>query len=130
MYRKKFKEWIGLKEKLDLKSPRPPYIKEGHVWWASLGENVGYEIGGKSKLFTRPVIIFKKLSREFYLAIPTTTKGGSGSWYVDFKHEGIRMKACLNQVRTMDTKRLSSKIGSLDREDYMRIKKGFWNLYK
>jgi hypothetical protein len=30
----------------------------------------GSEIGGKSKLFSRPVIIFRKLAHGFYFVIP------------------------------------------------------------
>jgi len=44
--------------------------------------NVGSEINGKSALFSRPVIIYKKLSHGFYFVIPTTTQKKEGSWFV------------------------------------------------
>ena len=59
---KRFSEWFGLKKKLHERQQTPPLISEREVWWASVGENVGSEVNGKSALFSRPVIIYKKLS--------------------------------------------------------------------
>jgi mRNA interferase MazF len=130
MYIKRFLEWIGLKEKLDTLCFNPPYVNEGDIWWASLGENLGSEISGKSKLFSRPVVILKKLSHGFYFAIPTSTCDRKGSWYVGFRQKGKEMKACLHQARAIDYRRFSNKLGRLDDEDFSRVKKGFWELYK
>ncbi|QQR54443.1 type II toxin-antitoxin system PemK/MazF family toxin [Candidatus Peregrinibacteria bacterium] len=126
---KRFLEWIGLKRKLDLRRPKIPYVNTGEVWWASLGENIGYEINGKSDLFTRPVLIFKKLSKEFYLAIPLTTKKHVGSWYVNYQQRGRNVTACLHQVRTIDYRRLYSKVGIVDESDFKIIRLGFQKLY-
>ena len=127
---KKFLEWIGLKEQLHKKEHEPPLVSKGEIWWASIGENVGSEINGKSALFSRPVIIFKKLSHGFYLIIPTTTQIRVGSWYVGFRQQGKDMVACLHQIKTIDYRRLSSKLGRLDDTDFSRIKGGFDTLYK
>ena len=75
---KRFSEWLGLKEKLHERHQTPPLVSEREIWWASVGENVGSEINGKSALFSRPVIIYKKLSHGFYFVIPTTS-----SYYAD-----------------------------------------------
>ena len=83
-----------MKKKLDEGKHKAPYVSEGDIWWASIGENVGLEIGGKSKLFSRPVIIFRKLAHGFYFVIPTTTKMKSGSWYVSFKNKGKEYDDC------------------------------------
>lgn len=120
---------MGLKESLHFKSVKPPLVSEGQLWWASLGENVGFEINGKSKHFTRPVIIFKVLSNGFYFVIPTTTQFRKGSWYVNFQLKGITETACLQQARPLDYKRLYSKVGRLDDLDFERVKEGFKNLY-
>jgi hypothetical protein len=58
---KRFLPWIVLKEDLHNNEHRPPHVSEGDIWWASVGENVGSEINGKSKLFFRPVVILRKL---------------------------------------------------------------------
>ena len=127
---KRFLEWIRLKEKLHDKKSKPPLVSEGDMWWVSFGENVGSEINGKSNVFTRPAIIYKKLSHGFYFVIPSTTQDKKGSWFVEFSHKGRKMFACLHQARAIDYRRLFSKLGTLDDEDYKKIRKGFDDLYK
>ncbi len=126
---KRFLEWIGLKEKLHLSLQQAPYVSEGQVWWASLGENIGFEIDGKSNQFTRPVIIFKKLSNGFYFVIPLTSRFRLGSWYVSCNLKGMEQIACLHQVRAIDYRRLYSKLGRLDDLEYKKVKEGFVRLY-
>ena len=52
--KKRFPEWMKLKEKLH-RIGRIRTIHEGEVWWAAVGENIGVEINGKNEGFTRPV---------------------------------------------------------------------------
>lgn len=59
---KKFLEWIGIKEKIHNTSRGPRLYKEGDIWWCAVGENIGIEINGKGKMFSRPVLVYKKLS--------------------------------------------------------------------
>ncbi|OGY98761.1 MAG: hypothetical protein A2855_00560 [Candidatus Liptonbacteria bacterium RIFCSPHIGHO2_01_FULL_57_28] len=127
---KYFAKWIWLKEKLNGLVHRAPLVSERDIWWVSIGENVGSEISGKSDLFSRPAIIFKKLARGFYFIVPTSTKQKVGTWYVPFKHQGKNMVACLHQARTIDHRRLSSKLGTLDAADFERVRNGFRSLYK
>ncbi|MDP3735684.1 MAG: type II toxin-antitoxin system PemK/MazF family toxin [bacterium] len=112
------------------KEHHPPLVSRSDIWWASVGENVGSEVDGKSGLFSRPVIIFKKLAHGFYFVIPTTTKVREGTWYVDVRHHGKNMAVCLHQARAIDHRRLSSKIGTLDDADMARVQHGFDALYK
>ena len=127
---KKFLEWMRLKEKLHNINSKPPLVSEGDMWWVSFGENVGSEINGKSKVFTRPGIIYKKLSHGFYFVIPSTTQEKRGSRFVEFLYKGKKMFACLHQARAVDYRRLFSKLGTLDDEDLKKVKKGFNDLYK
>ncbi len=117
------------KQEIDSKDHRAPLVSEGDIWWAALGENVGSEVNGKSSLFSRPVIIYRKLAHGFYFVIPTTTKVKQGSWYVLFRHKEVNSMACLHQARALDYRRLYGKIGTLDDEDVARIKTGFLKLY-
>lgn len=126
---KHFDIWNGLKKTLDAILHRPPFVSEGDIWWVSFGENVGSETSGKSALFSRPAVILKKLSHGFYLVAPTTTKDKTGTWYVPIRHKEILTNVCLHQIRTIDYRRLSSKMGSLDDADILRIKEGFRKLY-
>jgi mRNA interferase MazF len=126
---KKFLEWMRLKEKRHESEHKPPHVSEGDIWWASLGENVGSEINGKSHQFSRPVIIFKKLAHGFYFVIPTTTKTRNGSWYCKFHQSEKEFFACLHQARSIDHRRLYSRLGELDDEDEKRVRIQFENLY-
>ncbi len=126
---KEFARWIGLKEKLHDSTHRPPLVSEGDIWWASVGENVGSEINGKSALFSRPVIILKKLAHGFYFVVPTTTREHEGTWYVPFRHQERDMIACLHQARALDYRRLSTRLGTLDDSDLECVRDGFGSLY-
>lgn len=126
---KNFLEWIKLKERLHHQTHKPPLVSERDLWWTSIGENVGSELNGKSDLFSRPVIIFKKLSHGFYFVIPTTSQDKEGSWFVSFGHKRKKMSACLHQARAIDYRRLSNKIGQIDTSDYGRVREGFTRLY-
>ena len=130
MHIKHFKKWLSLKSNLDALRFKPPFVSNGDIWWASIGENVGSEISGKSKLFSRPVIVIKKLSHGFYFVVPTTTSKRDGSWYVKIRQQEKEMRACLHQARSIDFRRLSNKLGRLDDEDIKRVKNAFLNLYK
>jgi mRNA interferase MazF len=127
---KRFLQWIVLKQNLHESAHKPPHVSEGDIWWASIGENVGSEINGKSKLFSRPVVILRKLSHGFYFVVPTTTQQRTGSWFVAFRQNERMMLACLHQARAIDYRRLSSKLGSIDDEDFSRVKDGFRKLIK
>ena len=130
MFVKRFLDWIGVKQKLDENDYRPPMVREGELWWCSVGENVGVEVSGKGQGFTRPVIVLKKFGRLAFFGIPTTTNlERMGSWYVLFKHKGIDEVAMLTQARMFSYKRLSTRMGELDGKDYKRVKETFCRLF-
>ncbi len=76
---KHFFEWMKIKEELH-NIGKIPAIKEGEIWWAALGENVGVEINGKHKDYSRPVIVFRKLSRFLFLG--DSTYISTTYWYL------------------------------------------------
>ena len=126
---KEFLLWFGIKKTLHNRDIKPPYFKEGEMWWCHLGENVGSEVDGKGDAFTRPIIIYKKLGSESLLAIPTSTKQKEGTWYVGFQHKGINEIALLSQIRVISFRRLKERIGTLSNSEMEDIRKGFRNLY-
>lgn len=127
---KNFLEWIKIKAKLHDVKNDPPLVNERDLWWVGFGENVGSEINGKSKVFTRPGLVLKKLSRGFYLIAPTTTQEKNGSWYVKITQGDKIMYVCLHQIRTVDYRRLFSRLGQMDGDDFKKVKKSFFELYK
>jgi mRNA interferase MazF len=127
---KRFLEWALLKEKLQANTPTPPFVRERDVWWMSMGDNIGSEINGKSKLFSRPAVIYKKFSSNFFLVVPTTSQRKEGSWYVPIQLNGKETYACLHQVKTFDYRRFSDKLGQLNENEFDKLKRGFQDLYK
>ncbi len=125
----RFLEWIGLKEKLHNSKHLPPLFKEGEVWWCAMGENVGIEVNGKGKAFSRPVYIYKKLSRNGFFGIPLSTVSKIGSWYVEISFKEQKIIANLAQCRVMSCLRMYEKMGDLDEVDISKIKDGFLRLY-
>ena len=125
---KRFSEWIEQKEKLH-NAGRLPKVKQGEIWWCSLGENVGVEINGKSAIFTRPVLIFKKLSRFGFMGIPLTSQKHEGTWYVPFVFQDKTSVAVLSQARVMSVSRLIERMGTVADPDFELIESGFAKLY-
>lgn len=126
---KRFLVWLSLKEKIHNNTYKPPLFREGEIWWCSIGENVGSEINGKSNLFSRPVLVYKKLSSNTFLGIPTSSQFKQGSWYVPITFKKDKSIVILSQIRILDYKRLSTKIGHLDSSDFKSVKIGFKKLY-
>jgi mRNA interferase MazF len=71
---KDFDRWNKLKKAINAsEESERVYFHEGDIWWARLGVNVGYEIDGKDRDFSRPVIVLKKYNQYSFLALPLTT---------------------------------------------------------
>jgi mRNA interferase MazF len=126
---KNFDDWIILKENIHEKSQKPRFFKERQIWWCALGENIGTETNGKSEFFSRPVLIYKKLSQNTFVGLSMTSKDKSGSWYVPITQHKKETKVVLSQIRVMDEKRLYKLMGELDDKDWQRVVDGFKNLY-
>ena len=125
---KRFDEWITQKKHLH-NTGGIPVIKEGEVWWCGLGENIGIEINGKNELFSRPVVIVKKLSRYGFLAVPLTSKEHNGTWYASFIFKDKTQYAALAQIRVVSVSRLYKRMGTIPDSDLRIIRKGLQKLY-
>ena len=126
---KKFLEWIGLKEKIHTDSVGPLYYNEGEIWWCAVGQNVGIEINGEGKMFSRPVYIYKKLSKDGFMGISVSTQKKTGSWYVSVICQNKESLINLAQARIFSSSRMYKKIGTLDNVDIKKIKTAFSHLY-
>lgn len=124
-----FLEWMEVKNTIH-KDSMVTNFSEGQIWWAAVGKNVGVEINGKHKDYSRPIIIFKKLSRLCFFAIPLTSQPHTGTWYVEFNFRGKQEYAVLSQIRMMSVFRLYNRIGKLSTGDFKKIKGGFRKLIK
>jgi hypothetical protein len=69
-----FDHWNSIKKATDAAEETSRlYFREGEIWWLRLGKNIGYETNGKSREFTRLVIVLRKYNQFSFLALPLTT---------------------------------------------------------
>jgi mRNA interferase MazF len=128
---KRFQEWIGLKEEIDISKYKVPSFKEGEVWMSYWGENVGHESSGKNKYFHRPVIVLRKFNKDLYYGLPMSTKNKKDSkFYIEFSFKDKQVSAMVSQLKAMSAKRLHYKMGELQKEDFNLVKKKFLALFK
>lgn len=59
-------------------------FKQRDTFNVKLGHNIGFEQNGKGKDFVRPVLIYKKLTKDMFIGIPLTTTVRSGDFFIDF----------------------------------------------
>ncbi len=123
-----FDAWNIVKKSLEQKD-KVEFFKERQIWWCSVGQNLGSESYGKGRTFTRPVLVFKKLSGNIFLGLPLTTKIKQGSWYMVIRHQTREVTVLYHQARIFDKKRLVDSLGEIDDADFAKIKTGFANLY-
>jgi mRNA interferase MazF len=122
---KDFDRWNRIKKVTDAADEAARlYFRESEVWWVRLGKNIGYETNGKSREFTRPVIILKKYNPYSFLALPLTTAPKPNPYRLPIGVvDGRDAFATLSQLRNIDSKRLVKKITRLDAEILAAIKK-------
>jgi len=110
---KDFDGWNQQKKLLNT-DVEPLFFREGEIWWAHLGVNVGYEIDGKSAGFARPVIVLRKYNKYSFLALPLTTSPRSNPWKLPLGLvAGKPAFAVLSQLRNIDSRRLYQKLAWL-----------------
>jgi mRNA interferase MazF len=122
---KDFDKWNTVKKAADAADEESRlFFRDGDIWWVRLGVNVGYETDGKSREFTRPVLVLKKYNQYSFLAIPLTTTLKSNPYRLPIGAvDGKEACATLSQLRNIDSKRLVKKIGRLDHKILDAIKR-------
>ncbi len=116
-----FKNWIEHKFNIN-NQERKHQIKEGEVYWCSLGLNIGDEENGKGLNFRRPVLVLKKFNKNIFIGVPLTTKNKENRYYVKALLKGENISAIISQIRIIDVKRLDEKIGYTRNTDFKNIR--------
>lgn len=118
---KKFDEWNEVKKQVHSRN-NSIHFKEREVYWASIGENVGFEQNGKGSDFSRPVLIIKKLNNHLFFGVPLSTQNRSGSFFYEFELLPNKIStALLVQAKVYDVKRLDQKIGMIQKDDFEKL---------
>lgn len=127
---KNFDKWNEVKKRTEQKEDTA-YFREREIYWANIGENIGYEQNGKGEDFMRPLLVFRKYSNKLFCGIPLSTTIREGSFFFNFQFlEGRESSALLVQAKTFDVKRLDRKIGMIGKDDFKRLEEKMKELMK
>ncbi len=119
---KKYDDWNEVKKTVE--GLKALYFHEREIFYAKIGENIGFEQSGKGDNYERPVLIVKKFNNRIFFGVPLSTTNKTGIFYYSF--EFIKRKksvAILSQLKLIDAKRLDRKIGVMSKSDFKNIKK-------
>src|SRR6266403_1602422 len=115
MYEKDFDSWNECKKKVNSKELRRCIARE--IWWASLGINIGYEQDGTGEEYKRPVIVLRFLNDATCFIIPITTSKTQNNYRIPIGEiRGKKSWAAISQLRVIDTRRLSNRMGKIDKD--------------
>jgi mRNA interferase MazF len=122
--KKEFEKWTLIKKAKDhMHEKEIVFFSEREVWWYAGGINIGTEIDGKNEEFSRPVFILKKFNKFGFLGVPLSTSPKVNNYKLPIKvEEGVHSVALLSQIKSLDSRRLLFKIGTLSQEDSIKIK--------
>lgn len=115
MHEKNFDDWGELKKKIH-DSQESKNIREGDIWFCSVGINVGHEQDGKNQYFERPVLVIRKFTKDYFWGIPLTSVTRVGPYSIGINFNDKDRTALLLHLRSYDTKRLQRKLGSVSHE--------------
>lgn len=119
---KDFDGWNEKKKEINDKVA--PFCHERELWWCTLGINVGSEQDGSQIKYSRPILILRGLSRQTCLIVPLTTSMSIHKFRPSIGLvAGKEANAVLTQIKVIDTKRLTRKIGSLDKKIFECVRK-------
>ena len=120
---KKYDEWNEVKKKISIEDKKFTF-KVREIYWLKVGQNIGYEVYGKGDDFLRPVLVFRKFSKDSFLGIPLTTQIKDDMFHYKFipLHKEKENYAILSQIKLFSTKRIKVKMGKISNEDFEKLK--------
>ncbi|MEI6238028.1 MAG: type II toxin-antitoxin system PemK/MazF family toxin [bacterium] len=121
MYIKDFDNWNEMQKHLN-SDDRQVNIRAGEIRWVAFGVNIGSEIDGKGKSFTRPALVVHVVGSNLALVIPLSTKIKEMVGYLPFEFQGKTVSLCIHQSRTISQKRILSRKGRISEKKLAEIK--------
>ncbi len=122
---KRYDEWNEVKKSITEKQTKFR-IKPREIYWIRIGQNVGDEEYGKGKNFARPVIVVKKLTKDLFIGIPTSTTIKDNDYFHSFAYNNrqkgeLEVSAMILQFKTFSMKRMMGKMGVVNKNDFEKI---------
>lgn len=125
---KDFDAW-NIKKKHANKEVSRLYTKR-EIWWCRLGLNIGSEQDGSGEEFLRPIVIIRGFGPDMCMIIPLTTSLHKHPLRVPIGEiKGKQASALLSQIRVIDTRRLVEKVGFLNKDNFLLLRKAVRNLF-
>lgn len=120
---KNYNEWNEVKKDVSTKK-KSLIFKTREIFWLNIGQNIGFETNGKGSDFLRPVLIFRKFSKDSFLGIPLTSQEKTDMFHFKFmlNRNTTLNYASLSQIKLFDAKRLHTKMGKISIEDFELLK--------
>lgn len=128
-YRKDFVGWAKVAEEIEGRERRAE-VKVGAVYWANIGENVGSELLGKGRDFSRPVLILAQFNFRMVLAIPITSRIHDQRGYREIVVAGKLERLALEQTRPIDVLRIGDFLDEVAPDEMEKIRKHWMRLMK
>jgi mRNA interferase MazF len=92
-----------------------PQPRRGEIYWADLNPVIGSEQGNRRPvLIVGPDALNRIAANNTVITLPITSKGKEDRLTLWVQAEGAKGYAILNQVRTLDKRRLQSLAGPVD----------------
>ena len=126
---KQYDKWNEVKKDIEIQSSIFTF-KVREIYWLKVGQNIGYEVYGKGEEFLRPVLIFRKFSKESFLGIPLTSALKNDMFHFEFTpiNKSKTNYAMLSQVKLFSSKRIHDKMGKISVDDFEQLKIKLKNL--
>jgi mRNA-degrading endonuclease toxin of MazEF toxin-antitoxin module len=123
---KDFDGWNITKKSLNA-GGRSRFCHVREIVWCALGVNIGAEQDGTGKEFDRPVVVIRTFSRDVFLGVALTGKRREGKYYFPIGIvENREASAILSQIRLIDMRRVSNRIGIVDPEIFEKLKSALY----
>jgi mRNA interferase MazF len=122
MYIKEFDAWNRTKKELN-ETDHGIRVRVGEIRWISCGVNIGAEMDGKGKSFTRPALILHVVGSSLALIAPLSTKLKQIPGYLQFEFGQRSVSLCIHQVRIISQQRFLSRMGRISKGRLRAVKK-------
>ena len=120
---KDFDRWNEKKKAINDTDELHLFYYEREIWWCALGANIGVEMDGKNADFERPVLVVKKFNKDMFWGLPLSSKPRTGDFFYEIHYDFGAAWAFLSQFKTISSKRLLRKLGSISELEFAEIRK-------
>jgi mRNA interferase MazF len=117
-----YDNWNDIKKDLS-KNSRNINFNQKEIFMTYVGYNIGFEQNGdKNHNFLRPVLVYKKFSKNLFLGIPLTTTTKNSKFYYSFSFKDDKIStAILSQIKLYDSKRCKYRMGQIKEKDFKML---------